>query len=104
VRRQPKNLCKLCELDVELSAISHPQEDSLFLVKEESSVELSDDFLIPVVLKRQKLSDAMELTSLKNPVEVHVSTSLHIIYVNPLSRNHLLGLSVENGVVPILMK
>jgi hypothetical protein len=52
VRRQPKNLCKLCESDVEPSAISHPYEDSLFLVKEESSVELGDDFLIIVVSKR----------------------------------------------------
>jgi hypothetical protein len=54
--------------------------------------------------KRQKLSDAMELTSLKNPVEVHVLVSLHIIYVNPLSWNHWLCLSIENGVVLILMK
>jgi hypothetical protein len=51
VRRQPKNLYKLCELDVETFAISHPHEDSLFLVKDESDVEVSDDFLIPVVLK-----------------------------------------------------
>jgi hypothetical protein len=76
VRRQPKNLYKLCDLDVEPSSISHPHEDSLFLVKEESSVELSDDFLILVVLKRQKLSDAIELTSLKNLVEVHVPVTL----------------------------
>jgi hypothetical protein len=60
--------------------------------------------LIPVVLKRQKLSDAIELTSLKNLVEVHVPVTLHIIYVNPLSQNHWFGLSVENGVVPILIK
>jgi hypothetical protein len=104
VRRQSKNLCKLCELDVELSAISHPHEYSLFLVNEQSSIELSDDFLILVVPKRQELSDAMEVTSLKNLVEVHVPVALHVIYVNPLSWNHWLGLSTENGVVPILMK
>jgi hypothetical protein len=88
VRRQPKNLCKLCVLDVEPPAISHPHEDSLFLIKEESGIELGDDFLFLVVPKGQKLSDAMGLTSLKNPVEMHVPTTLHIIYVNPLSRNH----------------
>jgi hypothetical protein len=96
VSRQPKNLYKLCEPDVEPSVISYPHEDSLFLVKEETSIELGDDFLIPVVSKRQKLSDAMELRRLKNPIEVHVPAALHIIYVNPLSRNHWLGLSVEN--------
>jgi hypothetical protein len=50
------------------------------------------------------LSDAMEVTSLKNLVEVHVPVALHVIYVNPLSWNHWLGLSTENRVVPILMK
>jgi hypothetical protein len=46
----------------------------------------------------------MELISLKNLVEVHVTAALHIIYVNPLRQNHWLGLFVENRVVPILMK
>jgi hypothetical protein len=31
--------------------MSHPHKDSLFLVKEESGVELCDDFLIPFVPK-----------------------------------------------------
>jgi hypothetical protein len=44
MRRQPKNLGNLGELDVERSAIGHPHEDSLFLVKEESGVEFSNDF------------------------------------------------------------
>jgi hypothetical protein len=85
VRRQPKNLCKLCELDVEPSTISHSHEYSLFLVKEVSSIELGDDFLIPVVPNRQKLSDAMELTSFQDLVEVHIPLVPHIINVNPLS-------------------
>jgi hypothetical protein len=46
----------------------------------------------------------MELTCLQNHVEVHVPLSLHIAYVNPLSRYHWLGLSIENRVVPILVK
>jgi hypothetical protein len=41
----------MCELDVEPSVISHPHEDSLFLVKEESRVELNDDFFILVVVE-----------------------------------------------------
>jgi hypothetical protein len=51
VRRQPKELGKLSELDVELVAICHPQKDSLLLIKEESGVELCDDLLVPVVAK-----------------------------------------------------
>jgi hypothetical protein len=58
VRRQPTDLCKLCEPDVESSAINHPYEDSLFLVKYESGVELGDDFFILVAPKGHKLSDA----------------------------------------------
>jgi hypothetical protein len=50
LRRQPKNLSKLSELDVKPPSICHPHEDSL-LVKEESGVELDDDLLIPVVAK-----------------------------------------------------
>jgi hypothetical protein len=69
-----------------------------------SGVELGDDFLIPVVLKQQELSDAMELTRLQNPIEVHVPLALHIVYVNPLSRDHWLAFSIQNGVVPILVK
>jgi hypothetical protein len=29
-----------------------------------------------------------ELTRLQNPIEVHVPLALHIVYVNPLSRDH----------------
>jgi hypothetical protein len=64
VRRQPKELGKLSELDVEPSAICHPHKDSLLPIKEESRVELCDDILVPVVAKLQKVRDAMELTSL----------------------------------------
>jgi hypothetical protein len=63
MRRQPKDLGKLCELDGEPSAIGHPHEDSLFLVKVESGIELSNDFLVPVVMEQQQVGDAMELTS-----------------------------------------
>jgi hypothetical protein len=51
LRRQPKNLSKLSKLNVKPFAISHLHKDSLFLVKEESGVELSDDLLVPVVLE-----------------------------------------------------
>jgi hypothetical protein len=52
---------------MEPSAISHPHKDHLFLVIEESGVELGDDFLIPVVPKLEQISDTMQVTSLKNP-------------------------------------
>jgi hypothetical protein len=53
----------LFEIDVEPSAISHPHEDSLFLVIEESGVKLNDDLLVLVVVELQQVSDAMEVTS-----------------------------------------
>jgi hypothetical protein len=59
LRRQPKNLSKLSELHMEPSAISHPHEYLLFLVIEESGVELGDDFLILVVPKLEKISDTV---------------------------------------------
>jgi hypothetical protein len=44
---------------MEPSVISHRQKDSLFLVIEESGVELGDDFLISVVPKLEYISDTM---------------------------------------------
>jgi hypothetical protein len=46
------------------SAICHPHKYPLFLVKEESGVELDNDFLIPIVPKLQQISDSMQVTSL----------------------------------------
>jgi hypothetical protein len=63
MRRQPKDLGELCELDGEPLAIGHPHEDSVFLIKVETEVELNNDFLIPVVTEQQQVGDAMELTS-----------------------------------------
>jgi hypothetical protein len=40
---------------MEPSAISHPHKDPLFLVIEESGVELEDDFLILVVPKLEQI-------------------------------------------------
>jgi hypothetical protein len=40
----------------EPSAIIHPHKDPLFLVIEESGVELREDFLIPVVPKLEQIS------------------------------------------------
>jgi hypothetical protein len=40
-------------------AIGHPHENPLFLVIEESGVELSYDLLIPIMPKLQQLSDLM---------------------------------------------
>jgi polysaccharide deacetylase 2 family uncharacterized protein YibQ len=52
VRRQPKELSKLSEMNGEFLAICHPHKDSLFLIKEESGVELNDVLLVPVVVKQ----------------------------------------------------
>jgi hypothetical protein len=56
---------------MEPSAISHPHKDTLFLVIEESGIELRDDFLILVVPKQEQINDTMQVTSFKYLVEVH---------------------------------
>jgi hypothetical protein len=86
------------------SAISHPHKDPLFLVKEESGVEFGDDFLIPVVPKLQQISDSMQVTNLKYPVEVHILLLPHIINVNPLMIDNRRCLQVKHSLIPILMK
>jgi hypothetical protein len=68
------------------SAISHPNKDPLFLVIEESGVELRDDFLIPVVPKQEQISDTMQATRFKYPVEVHVPP--HVFNINILLLDH----------------
>jgi hypothetical protein len=88
MRIQAKYFYKLCELDVKPPPISHPHEYFLFLVKEESSIELSNDFLVPVVPKGQKISDAMELTSFQDLVEVYVLLVTHVINIDPLMFDH----------------
>jgi hypothetical protein len=69
---------------MEPSAISHPHKDPLFLVIEESGVELGDDFLISVVPKFEQISDTMQVTSLKNPVKVHVILVPQILNIHIL--------------------
>jgi hypothetical protein len=57
------NLSKLSKLDGAPSAISHPSKEPLFLVKEESEVELCDDLLVPIMAELQQISDAMKIKS-----------------------------------------
>jgi hypothetical protein len=101
---QPKYLSKLRKLYVEPLTISHPHKNPLFLVKEESGVELSDDFLIPIVSELQKVGDAMEITSFNYSIEGGILLLPHVVKMNPLHRNDMLGLPVEHSVVPILLK
>jgi hypothetical protein len=67
---------------MEPSAICHPHKDPLFLVIEESGVELGDDFLIPVVPKLEQISDTMQVTSFKCPIEVHVLLVPHVFNIS----------------------
>jgi hypothetical protein len=73
---------------MEPSVISHPHKDHLFLVIEESGVELRDDFLIPVVPKLEQISDTMQVTSLENPVKMHVLLGYHILNIHILLLDH----------------
>jgi hypothetical protein len=73
---------------MEPSVISHPHKDHLFLIIEESGVELRDDFLILVVPKLEQISDTMQVTSLKNPVKVHVILVPHILNIHILLLDH----------------
>jgi hypothetical protein len=70
------------------STISHPHKDPLFLVIEESGVELGDDFLISVVPKLEQIGDTMQVTSLKNLVKVHVLLVPHILNIHILLLDH----------------
>jgi hypothetical protein len=88
LRRQPKNLSKLSYLHMEPSAISHPHKDTLFLVIEESGVELGDNFLILIVPKLEQISDTMQVTSLKNPVKMHAVLVPHILNICILLLDH----------------
>jgi hypothetical protein len=94
LRRQPKNLIKLSKLDGEPSAISHPHKDPLFLVKEESRVKLSNDFLVPIVAELKQVRDAMKVTGFQDPVEMHIPFVPHIIYIRPLMLDHRRGLRI----------
>jgi hypothetical protein len=69
-------------------AISHLPKDSLFLVIEESGVELRDDFLILVVSKLEQISDTIQVTSLKNPVKMHFLLVPHIFNIDILLLDH----------------
>jgi hypothetical protein len=76
----------------------------LFLVKEESRVELGDDFFILIVAKLQKVGDAMEITCFNNYVERGILLLPHVIKVDPLHWDDRLGLSSEHYIIPILVK
>jgi hypothetical protein len=70
------------------SIISHPHKDPLFLIIEESGVELGDNLLIPVVPKLEQISDTMQVTSLKNPIKTHVLLVPHILNIHILLLAH----------------
>jgi hypothetical protein len=73
---------------MEPSVISHPHKDPLFRVIEESRVELRDDFLISVAPKLEQISNTMQVTSLKNPVKMHVLLVPHILNIHILLLDH----------------
>jgi hypothetical protein len=45
------------------SANGHPSKEPLFLIKEESGVELCVDLLVLIVAGLQQIGDAMKITS-----------------------------------------
>jgi hypothetical protein len=73
---------------MEPSTISHPHKDPLFLVIEESGVELIDDFLILVVPKLEQINDTMQVTRLKNHVKMHVLLAPHILNIHIFLLDH----------------
>jgi hypothetical protein len=89
---------------MEPSVISHPHKDLLFLVIEESGVELRDDFLIPVVPKLEQISDIMQVTSLKNPIKMHALLVPHIRNIHILLLDHWRWLQIKHSLISVLMK
>jgi hypothetical protein len=79
---------------MEPSAISHLHKDPLFLVIEECGVELGDDFLIPVVPKLEQISDTMQVTSFKYPIEVQVLLVPHVFNISILLLDHWRGFQI----------
>jgi hypothetical protein len=73
-------------------------------MKEESGLELYDDPLVPVVVKLQKVRDAIELTSFQNSIEVHILLTLHVVQVYPLHLDNWHSLLIEHRVVAVLVK
>jgi hypothetical protein len=104
MRGQSKYLGKLGKLYVEPPVICHPHKNPLFLIKEESGVGLRDDFLIPIVSELQKVGDAMEIISFNYFVERGILLLPHVVKINPLHRDDMLGFLVEHSVIPILVK
>jgi hypothetical protein len=104
VSRHPKNLYKLYQLYGKPPSICQPPEDPLLLIKVESGLELSYDLLVPIVLKLHDVSGAMEITSLKNPIEGGILLLPHVVKVDPLHRDNWLGLLQKHGGIPTLME
>jgi hypothetical protein len=63
-------------IEKKIGHLSSKKRSSLIKVQ---SGELSDDLLILVVVKSHKGGDVMELTSLNNPVKVHILLALHVV-------------------------
>jgi hypothetical protein len=89
---------------MESSAISHPYKDLLFLVIEESEVELRDDFLIPIMPKLEQIGNTMQVTNLKNHVKMHVLLVPHILNIHILLLDHRRWLRIKHNSIPVLMK
>jgi hypothetical protein len=94
MRGQPKDLSKLSKLYAHPPTICHPHKNPLCLVKEESRVELSDDFWIPIVTELQKVCDAMEITNINYLVERSILLPPHVVKMNPLHWDNMLAFSV----------
>jgi hypothetical protein len=62
-----------------------------------------EDLLIPIVPKLEQISDTMQVTSLKNPVKVHVLLVLHILNIHILLLDHWRWLQMKHSLRPILM-
>jgi hypothetical protein len=89
---------------MEPSAISHSHKYPIFLVIEESGVELEDDLLIPVVPKLEQISDTMQVTRLKNPVKMYVLLVPYILNIHILLLDHWRWLQIKYSLIPVLIK
>jgi hypothetical protein len=56
------------------------------------------------VPKLEQISDNMQLTSLKNPVKVHVVLVPHILNINILLLEHWRSFRIKHSSIPILVK
>jgi hypothetical protein len=77
---------------------------SPLLFNVQGGIELSNYFIIPILLKSHDTPLVLGSTSTHYFIKDHIMLSLHIGPVNPLENRHRLGLGNDHGLIEVLLK